>query len=81
MLRQISQVIQTRRLSIRLHACQSVGVMNNTGVSWRPHRRADSSILPQSSRANQLFKLGNNICRGMGILPVFFGHGQDARAT
>jgi hypothetical protein len=28
-----------------------------------------------------LFKLGNVICRGTGILPVFFGHGQHARAT
>ena len=31
--------------------------------------------------ANQLFKLGNSIRRGTGILSVFFGHGQDARAT
>jgi hypothetical protein len=33
------------------------------------------------NRADQLFKLGNTVCRGTGILPVFFGHGQDARAT
>ena len=32
-------------------------------------------------RANQFFNLGNAICRGTGILPVFFAHGQDARAT
>ena len=32
-------------------------------------------------RARQFFKLGNKICRSTGILPVFFGHGQDARAT
>ena len=27
-----------------------------------------------------MFKLGNAICRGTGVLPVFFDHGQDARA-
>jgi hypothetical protein len=28
-----------------------------------------------------MFKLGNAFHRGTGILPVFSGHGQDARAT
>ncbi len=37
--------------------------------------------LPSAGRAEQFFKLGKKICRGTGILPVFFGHGQDARAT
>jgi hypothetical protein len=32
-------------------------------------------------RADQLFRLGNAFHRGTGILPVFSGHGQDARAT
>ncbi len=41
----------------------------------------NQATAPLFPRANQLFKLGNNIRRGTGILPVFFGHGQDARAT
>ena len=32
-------------------------------------------------RASQLFKLGTGAWRSTGILPVFFGHGRDARAT
>jgi hypothetical protein len=34
-----------------------------------------------NTRANQLFKLGSAFHRSTGILPVFSGHGQDARAT
>ena len=29
------------------------------------------------ARADQLLKLGSRIWRGTGILPVFFGHGQE----
>ena len=45
------------------------------------HARAPVSPSFSRHRADQLFKLGNTVCRGTGILPVFFGHGQDARAT
>jgi hypothetical protein len=42
---------------------------------------AGVNALDPSPRADQLFKLGNAFHRGTGILPVFSGHGQDARAT
>ena len=51
-------------------------------------RNAEPCIIVDSSRpckrgneTNQLFDLGNGDWRSTGILPVFFGHGQDARAT
>ena len=37
------------------------------------------NVAPKRTRANQLFKLGDNIWRGTGILPVAEKHGQDAR--
>jgi hypothetical protein len=43
--------------------------------------RGPVNPLPLFLRADQLFMLDHAICCGTGILPVFFGHRQDARAT
>jgi len=57
--------------------------MNTGGEASQPFSLVFMAILSSSSRAraDQPFKLGNDIWRGTDILPVFFAEGQDARAT
>jgi tetratricopeptide (TPR) repeat protein len=42
-------------------------------------KKSDTKVI--AARANQSFQLGTGAWRSTGILPVFCGHGQDARAT
>jgi hypothetical protein len=60
------------------------------GGNWQMRRaRANHQVVRllavpcrrEGARADQFFELGNAFHRGTGILPVFSGHGQDARTT